>query len=174
MWTEHLLQAAPGVSGSAIAHNNVTVASLAFALGLTAGLGTAVLLVVNGLLLGAVLAHAAQGGMAGPLLGFVAAHGPAELSALVLAAQAGFVLAAAVVDPGEWPRGVALAAAGREAAPLLAVVVPVLATVALVEAAISPSPGFAPWAKGLVGLGLAAGLWLFLARGGRRGAAIGS
>ena len=172
MWTEHLLQAAPGVSGSAIAHNNVTVASLAFALGLTAGLGTAALLVVNGLLLGAVLAHAAQGGMAGPLLAFVAAHGPAELSALVLAAQAGFVLAAAVVDPGEWPRGAALAAAGREAAPLLAVVVPVLATVALVETAISPSPGFAPWAKGLVGLGLAAGLWVFLARGGRRGAAI--
>jgi uncharacterized membrane protein SpoIIM required for sporulation len=168
MWTEHLLQAAPGVSGSAIAHNNVTVASLAFALGLTAGLGTAVLLVVNGALLGAVLAHAAQGGMAGPLLGFVAAHGPAELSALVLAAQAGFVLAAAVVDPGEWPRGAALAAAGREAAPLLAVVVPVLATVALVESAISPSPRFAPWAKALLGLALAVGLWSFLARGGQR------
>jgi uncharacterized membrane protein SpoIIM required for sporulation len=168
MWTEHLLQAAPGVSGSAIAHNNVTVASLAFALGLTAGLGTAALLVVNGLLLGAVLAHAAQGGMAGPLLGFVAAHGPAELSALVLAAQAGFVLAAAVVDPGEWPRGAALAGAGREAAPLLAVVVPVLAMVALVESAISPSPRFAPWAKGLLGVALAIGLWVFLARGGRR------
>ncbi len=168
MWTEHLLQVAPGVSGSAIAHNNVTVASLAFALGLTAGLGTAILLVTNGLLLGAVLAYAVQGGMGGPLLAFVAAHGPAELSALVLAAQAGFVLAAALVDPGEWPRGTALAAAGREAAPLLAVVVPVLVTVALVETAISPSASFAPWAKGLLGLALAAGLWTFLARGGRR------
>lgn len=167
MWTEHLLQVAPGVSGSAIAHNNVAVASLAFALGLTAGLGTALLLVMNGLLLGAVLVHAAQGGMAGPLLGFVAAHGPAELSALVLAAQAGFVLARAVVDPGEWPRGTAVAAAGRSAAPVLAVVVPVLALVALLEAAVSPAAGVPAWVKGALGLALAAGLWTFLLARGR-------
>jgi uncharacterized membrane protein SpoIIM required for sporulation len=162
MWTEHLLRVAPGVSGSAIAHNNVTVACLAFALGLTAGLGTAVLLVTNGLLLGAVLAHAAQGGMAGPLLGFVAAHGPAELSSLVLAAQAGFILAAAVIDPGEWPRGAAIAAAGRAAAPVLAVVVPVLAVVALLESAVSPARSIPGWGKGLFGVALAAALWTFL------------
>jgi uncharacterized membrane protein SpoIIM required for sporulation len=166
MWTDHLLQVAPGISGSAIAHNNVTVASLAFALGLTAGAGTAALLAVNGLLLGAVLAHAAQGGMAGPLLAFVAAHGPVELSALLLAGQAGFILAAAVIDPGEWPRGAALAAAGRSAAPLLAVVIPALAGVALLESAVSPSP-LAPWAKGALGLALAAGLWGFLLSRGR-------
>jgi uncharacterized membrane protein SpoIIM required for sporulation len=167
MWTEHLLQVAPGLSGSAIAHNNVTVACLAFALGLTGGLGTAVLLVANGVLLGAVLAHAAQGGMAGPLLGFVAAHGPAELSALVLAGQAGFVLAAAVVDPGEWPRGAAIAAAGRAAAPVLAVVVPVLAGVALLESAVSPAPGVPGWGKGILGAALAAALWTFLLARGR-------
>lgn len=170
MWTEHLLDAAPGVAGSALTHNNVTVASLAFALGLTGGIGTALLLVANGLLLGAVLAHAAQGGMAGPLLAFVAAHGPAELAALLLAAQAGFVLAAAVVDPGEWPRAAAISAAGREAAPLLAVVVPVLATVGLVESAISPSPHFPPLAKAALGLALAAALFAFLGRRGRRAA----
>jgi uncharacterized membrane protein SpoIIM required for sporulation len=164
MWTEHLLRAAPGVSGSALAHNNVTVAALAFALGLTAGLGTAVLVVLNGLLLGAVVAHAAQGGMAGPLVAFVAAHGPAELSALVLSAQAGFVLAGAVVDPGEWPRSVALAAAGRDAVRLMALVVPVLAVVALVEATVSPGARFPPWAKAALGLSVAAALWLYLCR----------
>jgi uncharacterized membrane protein SpoIIM required for sporulation len=168
MWTERLLSVAPGISGSAIARNNVTVASLAFALGLTGGVGTALLLVANGLLLGAVGAHAARGGMAEPLLSFLAAHGPAELSAVLLAAQAGFVLASALVDPGEWPRRDALAAAGREAAPLLAVVVSVLATVALVESSISPSPRFPPWAKGALGVGVAAAIWLFLGLRGRR------
>jgi uncharacterized membrane protein SpoIIM required for sporulation len=167
MWTEHLLDAAPGVSGAALAHNNLGVAALAFALGLTAGLGTALLLFANGLLLGAVLAHAAQGGMAGPLLAFVAAHGPAELSALLVAAQAGFVLAGALVDPGEWPRGAALARAGREAARLMAIVVPLLAVVALVEAAVSTSGGIPAAAKGALGLALAAALGLFLARSGR-------
>jgi uncharacterized membrane protein SpoIIM required for sporulation len=168
MWTERLLSVAPGVSGSAIARNNVTVASLAFALGLTGGVGTAVLLVGNGLLLGAVAAHAIRGGMGGPLLSFLAAHGPAELSAVLLAAQAGFVLAAALVDPGEWPRGAALSAAGREAAPLLAMVVPVLAVVALVESSVSPSPRFSPGAKAALGAGIAASVWLFLALRGRR------
>ena len=167
MWTEHLLSVAPGVAGSAIARNNVTVASLAFALGLSAGLGTALLLFGNGLLLGAVMAHAAQGGMARPLLGFLAAHGPAELSAVLLAAQAGFIVAAAVVDPGEWPRSAAIAAAGREAAPLLAVVVPVLAVVALVESSVSASARFSPWGKGILGIALAAAIWVFLARRGR-------
>jgi uncharacterized membrane protein SpoIIM required for sporulation len=162
MWTEHLLQVAPGVSGSAIAHNNVTVACLAFALGLTAGLGTAALLVTNGLLLGAVLAHAAQGGMAGPLLAFVAAHGPTELSALVLAGQAGFVVAAAVVDPGEWPRGAAIAVAGRAAAPVMAVVVPLLAIVALLESLVSPTQSISAPAKGALGIALAVALWTFL------------
>jgi uncharacterized membrane protein SpoIIM required for sporulation len=168
MWTEHLLHAVPGISGAAIAHNNLTVAALAFALGLTAGLGTALLLFVNGLLLGAVLAHAAQAGMGGALLSFVAAHGPAELSALLLSAQAGFVVAAALVDPGEWPRRAAVAAAGRAAVRLMALVVPVLAVVALVEAAVSPSEHFSPAAKGSLGVSLAAALWLFLARAGRR------
>jgi uncharacterized membrane protein SpoIIM required for sporulation len=171
MWTGHLLQVAPGVSGSAIAHNNVAVAGLVFALGLTAGVGTAALLVTNGFLLGAVLAYAAQGGMAGPLLAFVAAHGPTELSALVLAAQGGFVLAGAVIDPGEWPRAAAVAAAGRAAAPLLAVVVPALALVALVESAVSPAPGLPAWAKGAVGIALAGALWGFLLAPGRARAA---
>ena len=164
MWTEGLVQAAPGITGSRLAHNNVAVAALAFALGLTGGIGTAALVFANGLLLGAVLAHVARAGMAAPLLGFLAAHGPLELSALLLAAQAGFVLAAGLVDPGEWPRSAALAASGREAARLMAVVVPALALAALVEATISPSAAFPAWAKAALGAALAAGVWAFLGR----------
>ncbi|HVO18829.1 MAG TPA: stage II sporulation protein M [Anaeromyxobacter sp.] len=162
MWTGHLLSAAPGVSGAALLHNNVTVAVLSFGLGLTAGLGTALLLVLNGALLGAVLAHAAIHGMGGAVLAFVAGHGPLELSALLIAAQAGFVLAAALVDPGEWPRRTALQVAGRESAMLLAVVVPALVLAALLEAGVSPSGTFSPQARAVLGLGLAATLWAWL------------
>jgi len=144
----------------------VTAAALAFGLGLSAGLGTAALLLLNGALLGAVIAHVSRHAMAADLLGFVAAHGPLELSALVLAAQAGFVVAAALVDPGEWPRGAALQAAGREAAPLLAAVVPALTVAALLEASVSPLQGFPVPAKAAVGLGLAGALWTWLLRRG--------
>ncbi len=79
MWTDALLSTSPGLSGSLIARNNVTVVALAFVLGVT-GVGTAAVLFGNGLLLGAVAAHCARNDMLGRLLAFVAAHGPAEES----------------------------------------------------------------------------------------------
>jgi uncharacterized membrane protein SpoIIM required for sporulation len=162
MWTGHLLAVAPGAAGAALLHNNVTVAALAFGLGLTAGLGTCLLLLGNGALLGAVLAHAAAGGMGGDALAFVAGHGPLELSALLVAAQAGLALAAALVDPGEWPRWVALQAAGRDASALLAAAIPALALAALIEAGVSPSGAYSTPARTALGLGLAAALWAWL------------
>jgi uncharacterized membrane protein SpoIIM required for sporulation len=167
LWTDDLLTAAPGFSGGAIARNNVTVAALCLALGLTGGVGTALLLLGNGLLLGAVLVAAWQAGLGGGLLGFVAAHGPVELSALVLAGQAGFILARGLVRPGEWPRGVALAARGREAARLMVLVVPLLVLVAAIEATVSPAGRFPAAAKAALGISLAAGAWSYLWRAGR-------
>jgi uncharacterized membrane protein SpoIIM required for sporulation len=164
MWTEGLLSTAPGLSGSLVAHNNLAVIALVFSLGLTFGLGTAWILFANGILLGAVWAHAAGAGMGGPFLGFLAAHAPLELSALALAGQAGFVLAGALVAPGESPRGAALAALGRDAARLLAAAVPALLLAALVETAVSPSPELPVAAKGAIGAALAAALWAYLAR----------
>jgi uncharacterized membrane protein SpoIIM required for sporulation len=166
LWTGDLLSVAPGLAGGAVARNNLAVAALCAALGLTGGLGTAALLGANGAVLGAVVAAAAQAGLGPDLLAFLGAHGPVELSALALAGQAGFVLAGGLVTPGEWPRRVALAAAGREAGRLLAVALPALLGVALVEATVSPSalPGAARWA---LGLALAGALWGYLWRAGR-------
>lgn len=164
MWTDSLLGLAPGVEGSLIAHNNIAVTGLAFALGLTGGIGTGWLLFANGLLLGAVAVHCVQRGLGGPFFSFVAAHGPAELLCIVLAGQAGFLVASALVAPGEWPRGAALVRRGREAARLLALVVPLLAVVGVVESAVSPGATFPGPAKGAFGVLLAAAVLLYLAR----------
>jgi uncharacterized membrane protein SpoIIM required for sporulation len=98
----------------------------------------------------------------------VAAHGPAELACLLLAGQAGLLLARALVDPGEWPRGEALRWAAREAARLLAVAAPLLAVVAAVESTISPGTLFPGAAKAVFGIGLAAALLAYLWRLGVR------
>jgi uncharacterized membrane protein SpoIIM required for sporulation len=168
LWTGSLLSAAPGVTGAALAHNNVSAAGLAFALGLSGGVGTAAILLLNGVLIGAVLVYAAQHGLGWPLLGFLGAHGPLELSAFVLAAQAGFILATALVEPGELPRGLALQVAGREGARLLSAVVPALLLAALIEATVSPAATFPGYSKGALGLALAAALWTWLRRAGGR------
>jgi uncharacterized membrane protein SpoIIM required for sporulation len=167
LWTGDLLTAAPGLAGGAILRNNVAVAGLVFALGVTGGLGTAALLAANGVLLGAVTVAVFRAGLGPGFLAFLAAHGPAELSALVLAGQGGLVLARGLVLPGEWPRADAVAAHGREGARLVAVAIPVLLLVALVEATVSPAEGFPAGARAALGLGLAAALWGYLWRAGR-------
>jgi uncharacterized membrane protein SpoIIM required for sporulation len=167
LWTDDLLSAAPGLAGGAIARNNLSVAALCFALGLTGGVGTALLLLGNGALLGAVLVAAWRAGVGPGLAGFIAAHGPVELSALVLAGQAGFVLASGLVSPGEWPRREALARRGREAARILVLVAPLLLLVAAVEATVSPAGRFPLPARVALGLGLVVAVWSYLWRAGR-------
>lgn len=165
VWTDDLLSLAPGVGGSAIIRNNVTVASLAFAGGLSLGLVTGALLLGNGLVLGAVAVHAWQGGQGSAFLAFVSAHGPAELLAFLLAAQAGFLLAGALLLPGEAARAPLLAAAGRDGSRLLAVVVPLLVLVGVVEASVSPGSAFPPWSRAVLGAALASGVLAWLWRG---------
>src|SRR2546430_1722749 len=62
------------VVASRIITNNVQVAFFAFAFGITAGIGTLLLLTLNGLFFGAVLGLFANYGLAGWLLTFVAGH----------------------------------------------------------------------------------------------------
>jgi len=174
MWTDSLLGLAPGAAGSALARHNIAVSALVLAGGLTGGLLTAWLLFANGLLLGAVAAHCARQEMLEPFLSFVSAHAPAELLALALSGQAGFLLARALVAPGEWPRREALAEAGREAARLLWLVVPVLLAVGLVESTVSPGRLFAPGARLTLGLGLAAAVLVYLGWPGRQSVGAGS
>lgn len=174
MWTDSLLGLAPGAAGSALARHNISVSALVLAGGLTGGLLTAWLLFANGLLLGAVAAYCARQEMLGPFLSFVAAHAPAELLAVLLAGQAGFLLARALLVPGEWPRREALAAAGKEAATLLWLVVPVLLVVGLVESTVSPGRLFPLAARLALGLGLAAALLLYLSWPARQSAGAGS
>lgn len=165
MWTDDLLSVyPPSVAASAIATNNLTVTVMAFAGGLLAGLGTAFVLVNNGVLLGAVFAHCAQAGMAWPLVAFIGAHGPVELSVIVLAGAAGLMVGDALIDPGERPRGAHLQARGQRAVALVVGCAPFLALIGVVEGYVSPGDLFPGAVKLALGLGLGAALWTYLLR----------
>src|SRR5207248_2801509 len=94
-------------------------AFLGFAFGITAGIGTVLLLVFNGLYFGAVLGLFANYGLAGWLLTFVAGHGVLELSAIFIAGGAGLLVARALLAPGDLTRRDALVLAGRQAVRLV-------------------------------------------------------
>jgi uncharacterized membrane protein SpoIIM required for sporulation len=139
MWTGNIVTIRPAAT-SFLFSNNLSVAIAAFAMGITAGIGTAWILLMNGVLLGAVTQLAAARGMGADFWGFVAPHGVLEIPAILIAGAAGLTVGRGMLLPGELPRGRALAAAAREAVALLAGCGPVLAAAAVIEAWFSPEP----------------------------------
>ena len=138
MWTHSIVGVKPYAS-SAIMTNNMTVAFITFALGITAGLGTIYMLLFNGLLIGVIGMACGLSGMSVSLWSFVAPHGVIELPAIFIAGGAGLRLGEGLLFPGTWPRRDSLARAGREAVTLVLGCVPLLVIAGLIEAFVSPT-----------------------------------
>ena len=127
------------IAASALIANNVQVAFAAFAFGVTAGVGTVLVLVINGVSIGSALGLYASKGMLSVILSFVAPHGILELSAIAIAGGAGLLLASAVLIPGDESRGEALVRRGQRAIRLIAGTVVLLIAAGIVEGMYSPS-----------------------------------
>jgi uncharacterized membrane protein SpoIIM required for sporulation len=115
------------------------VALTTFAAGITLGLGTAYLMLLNGLLIGVIAAACAEAGMSLQLWSFVAPHGALELPAIFIAGGSGLRLAQGLLFPGFLPRRTALGHGAREAAHLVLGMMPILVVAGLVEAFVSPT-----------------------------------
>lgn len=159
----------PLVSGSlsaGIFTNNIRVTFLAFAAGITFGIGTAYLLVFNGIMLGGLAGIFAAKGIYGPFWVLILPHGLLELSCIALAGACGLRLGWAMVDPGPLRRGVAMARAGREAVAVAACLAPVLVVAGLIEGYVTPSGLPGPARIGL-GVLVAVGFWGWMLWAGR-------
>ena len=124
---------------SAIFTNNVRVTFVAFALGIAAGLGTAAVLISNGVLLGVVTGLAVGSGNGEPFVELVIAHGILELSCIAVAAAAGLRIGWALVAPGPRARTEALVSEAREAVLIVLGTAPWLVLAGLVEGFITPA-----------------------------------
>lgn len=123
---------------SAIMTNNVQVTYVAFAAGMTAGVGTVLALVVNGVQIGGALGYFHARGVAHLILGFVAAHGVLELAAICIAGGGGLLLASAFLLPGALTRREALVVRGRRAIRLVAASTFLLVIAGTLEGYVSP------------------------------------
>jgi uncharacterized membrane protein SpoIIM required for sporulation len=146
--------------------NNIEVGFFAFAAGIAIGLGTAALLVFNGVLLGTVAGLAVEAGNGRTFLELVTAHGVLELSCIVVAGAAGLRLGWAIVDPGRGTRTAALVAEGRHAVAIVLGTVPWLVVAGLVEGFVTPE-GLGLRAVVALGVTLAAVYWTLVAWRGR-------
>jgi len=135
------------VMASQIIANNVQVTFAAFALGVTLGVGTLVLLLLNGISLGGVFGLYASKGILPLLVAFVAPHGVLELSAICISAGGGLLIAAALLLPGDRTRRRALVENSRRAMRLIAASTLLLVVAGSLEGMVSPIPNWPLWAK---------------------------
>lgn len=162
LWTESLVTTVPpAVASSGLATNNLGVALTSWAGGAAGGLIGLYVVVLNGLMLGAVFGVTAFYSMAGDLGVFVAAHGPLEIFLVLVCAAAGLGVGRALVEAGDTPRGERLRRATGRSLVLLGGSLPWFVVLAAVEAWVSPSPQLPTPFKAALGLALL-GIYLSL------------
>ncbi len=128
--------------------HNVSVSLVAFALGITFGLGTAWMMFYNGVLMGVIAAVFVEAHQFTAFATGILPHGVLEIPACLIGGAAGFVLAQGFLRARPWPRREELARQGKQAVLLLFGCVPLLAVAACLEAGVARAPD---WflAKGL-------------------------
>lgn len=126
------------VAASAIITNNVKVTYVAFAAGITFGVGTILALVFNGVMLGAGLAVFSMYDVLRVIVAFIVPHGVLELTAICFGAGGGLLIAAGLVLPGARTRREALVENGRRAIALVTGASVLLLVAGSIEGLISP------------------------------------
>lgn len=147
--------------------NNISIGLRTFASGLLAGVGTVLVLLFNGLTIGAVAGHLQHIGHGAPFWRFVAGHGAFELTAIVIAGGAGLQLGMKLLAPGRRRRIDALVDGGVIGARLCLGVAAMLLVAAFIEAFWSSIAEVPAWGKFSVAGVLWSVVLLWLWRGGR-------
>ncbi|MEO5774850.1 MAG: stage II sporulation protein M [Sphingomicrobium sp.] len=113
--------------------HNSQIAIFAFALGFAFAIPTVLLIIYNGLMLGAFLAVFASKGLGPNMAAWLTIHGTTEMFAICLAGAAGMRIGRAVVFPGRLSRMDAMVRSGRLAATAMGGTVIMLAIAGLLE-----------------------------------------
>ena len=113
--------------------HNAQIAIFSFALGFAFAVPTAMLILYNGLMLGAMMAVFASKGLGFEFAGWLTIHGTTEMFAIILSGAAGFRIGTAIAFPGRLARGDSAVAAGRSGAVAVGGAVVMLAVAGLLE-----------------------------------------
>jgi len=150
--------------------NNISVAFNAFALGITAGIGTCYVLLLNAVMLGGLAAHFANHGASYPFWSFILPHGILEILAILIAGAGGIRVGMSLALPGCLSRRASLRVGAKEAVLLVLGTAPMFVVAAFIEGYVTPSGlgGGLKIAVGLVAGGAALGYLALVGRSTRR------
>lgn len=132
------MDASVAMSGFYVQHNS-SIGLQCFAAGLVLGVGGLFITVANAAQLGTVFGHMATVPQRDSFFHFVTAHGPFELTAIVLASAAGMRLGFSIIDTRGLTRAASLRLAAKEAVTSVSFSVILFCLAAFIEGYISPS-----------------------------------
>jgi len=155
------------LEASQIISNNIQVTYTVFIFGITFGLGTLLMLVTNGVSIGAALGLYQSKGILVQIGEFVLSHSVFELSAICIAGAGGLLIARALLVPGRNTRGEALVIYGRRAIRLITVSTMLLLVAGTIEGLISPRTDISLTVKIAIASACAVVLLLYCLIGGR-------
>lgn len=156
-----------------IGFNNIRVAFLSFIFGFTLGILTMWVMWKNGLLLGSFQYMFFAKGLGTKSVLVIWIHGTLEISAIVVASTAGFILASGILFPKTYSRWVSFKRSARDAAKVLISLVPIFIVAAFFESYIThlmsqtfdkaDNPGLPVWVSILIlAVSLAFIIWYFV------------
>lgn len=117
--------------------NNILVSFRVFVAGLLTPVATAVMLGYNGVMIGCFVAFLAQYGVGWEQVMVIALHGTLELSAIVIAGGAGFLLGNSLLFPGTYTRLWAFRQGVNQGAKIVVGLVPVFILAGFIESFIT-------------------------------------
>ncbi len=118
--------------------NNIRVGVLAFALGITFGIGTVYVLAINGMMMGALAGVAFNSGQSYSFWSLIAPHGVPELFCIFVCGGAGLLIAHSMLFPKIHSRRESFVKGGRKAIYLIIGTIPLFILAGLTEGYFTP------------------------------------
>ncbi len=146
--------------------NNIQVSFLAYALGVTFGVGTLYILAFNGFNVGASHGVFIAAGAQGTFFGLITPHGLLELSAVIIAGAAGLSMGWALVRPGDRTRSRAFGEEGKRSIAVIIGLILAFVVAGLIEGFVTP--GLPLWPRIAVGASVWAAFVVYIVVFGRR------
>ncbi|WP_066398701.1 stage II sporulation protein M [Neobacillus mesonae] len=124
---------------ASIMTNNIQVAMLAFAGGITFGILTVYLLIYNGIIVGALAALFWHHDKSYDFWAYIVPHGMIELTAIFIAGGAGLLMGYKLFVPGPFSRGYQLKQQAKRSVQLLLGTIPLFVIAGIIEGFITPA-----------------------------------
>lgn len=119
--------------------NNIKVGFIAFALGITLGVGTFAILLSNGYMLGTIAALAYHSHVSLKFWSLILPHGILELFAIFTCGAAGLIIGYSIINPGIYTRKDSFIMRGKLGVKLVCGTLPIFVEAGLIEGFVTPS-----------------------------------